>query len=409
MIINALCDVHRNLNLETKKGAADKSKSTSGRKNPTGGQAKARAEVLQSRFAATPKKTAIYLELAARFVLSVSQLQREGSKMIVAAAREERRRILKFSYSLIASSTAPELVRQAFHSAGLSSTAGYPDVCESEMFITGTRLAIAKAHPVAIMRSMTAYLGLQVFDQVESWLLEHFGQQEEDDEELIIPGDLSEILSERRLSPGQIDLAVRMAGQQLMAASLAGCPRQTIDFVKFLAYSRLGGALLDWNIREARSRLSSDELSDAQSAFMELLGSLDEPSPAELRQEEWSSGVDESLVADISSLIMELDEKVLKSVVAGLDPALLASLIQAMEPIAHDRLFSCAPSSRSKKILNALEAAQTLSLNELTRRAQIFAQKVLSELAPRNRRGAARSLQLSASLRQHLTSILSRE
>jgi Mg/Co/Ni transporter MgtE len=142
---------------------------------------------------------------------------------------------------------------------------------------------------------------------------------------------------------------------------------------------------------------------------MELLGSLDEPSPAELRQEEWSSGVDESLVADISSLIMELDEKVLKSVVAGLDPALLASLIQAMEPIAHDRLFSCAPSSRSKKILNALEAAQTLSLNELTRRAQIFAQKVLSELAPRNRRGAARSLQLSASLRQHLTSILSRE
>jgi len=106
---------------------------------------------------------------------------------------------------------------------------------------------------------------------------------------------------------------------------------------------------------------------------------------------------------------MELDERILKSVVASLDPALLASLIQAMEPIAHDRLFSCAPSSRSKKILNALEASQALSLNELTRRAQIFAQKVLSELAPKVRQSSAKSLQLSASLRQHLTSILSRE
>lgn len=409
MIINALCELHRNLNLEPRKGGTERTKAGPGRKSSAEGQAQAQAEQLQSRFAAMPKKTAIYLELAARFVLSVSQFQKEGRERIVAAAREERRRLLKFSYSLIASSTTPELVRQAFHSAGLSSTAGYPDECESEMFITGTRLAIAKAHPVVIMRTMTAYLGLQVFDQVESWLLEHFGQQAKEDEELIIPGDLSEILSENRLSPGQIDQAVRMAGQQLTAASLAGCSRQTIDLVKSLAYSRLGGALLDWNIREARSRLSSDELSDAQSAFMELLGSLDEASPTELQQEAWSSGVDESLVADISGLILELDEKVLKSVVAGLEPALLASLIQAMEPIAHDRLFSCAPSSRSKKILNALEATQMLSLNELTRRAQLFAQKVLSELAPKTRRGAARSLQLPASLRQHLTSILSRE
>lgn len=409
MIINSLCELHRNLSLEVKKGGAEKSKTPPRPKNAQAQQEKPDPIHLQSRFAAAPKKTAIYLELAARFVTNVWHYQKEGKERILSAAREEKRRLVKYSYSLIASSTAPELVRQAFCSAGLSSAAGYPDECESEMFITGTRLAITKAHPVVIMRSMTAYLGLQVFDQVESWLLEHFGEQGEEDEELIIPGDLSEILSDKRISPGQINLAIHMAGNQLVAASLAGCPRHTVDLVKSLAYSRLGGALLDWNIREARSRLSSDELSDAQSAFMELLGSLDEPNPAELRQEDWSSGVDESLVADISDLILELDERVLKSVVAGLEPALLASLIQAMEPIAHDRLFSCAPSSRSKKILNALEAATPLSLNELTRRAQIFAQKVLSELAPKTRHGAARSLQLSASLRQHLTSILSRE
>ncbi len=409
MIINSLCELHRNQSLEAKKTGSEKTKASLRTKSAQAQQEKPAAPHLQSRYAATPKKTAIYLELAARFVMNVWHYQRDGKEKMLLAAREEKRRLAKYSYSLIASSTAPELVRQAFHSAGLSSAAGYPDECESEMFITGTRLAIAKAHPIVIMRSMTAYLGMQVFDQVESWLLEHFGEKGEEDEELIIPGDLSEILSDKGLSTGQINLAIRMGGNQLVAASLAGCPRQTVDLVKSLAYSRLGGALLEWNIREARSRLSSDELSDAQSAFMELLGSLDEANPAELRQEDWSSGVDESLVADISNLILELDERVLKSVVAGLEPSLLASLIQAMEPIAHDRLFSCAPSSRSKKILNALEAAFPLSLNELTRRAQIFAQKVLSELAPRTRRGAARSLQLSASLRQHLTSILSRE
>jgi hypothetical protein len=153
------------------------------------------------------------------------------------------------------------------------------------MFITGTRLAITKAHPVVIMRSMTAYLGLQVFDHVESWLLEHFGEQGEEDEELIIPGDLSEILSDKRISPGQINLAIHMAGNQLVAASLAGCPRHTVDLVKSLAYSD----------SEARSwtgifgRRGPDSLPTsfryAQSAFMELLGSLDEPNPAELRQE----------------------------------------------------------------------------------------------------------------------------
>jgi len=284
MIINVLCELHRTLNLETKKGGAEKTKSLTRSKKVAEKLNQADAVHLQSRFAALPKKTAIYLELAARFVLTVAQYQREGNQRILAAAREERRRLLKYAYSLIASSTAPELVRQAFYSAGLSSASGYADECESEMFITGTRLAITKAHPVVIMRTMTAYLGLQVFDQVESWLLEHFSGKLEDDEELIIPGDLSEILSDTRLSPGQIDLAVRMAGHQLIAASLAGCPRQTVDLVKSLSYSKLGEALLDWNIREARSRLSSDELSDAQSAFMELLGSLDEPNPAEIRQ-----------------------------------------------------------------------------------------------------------------------------
>ncbi len=410
MIINALCELHRNLSPEALSIGEYKAKKSSRSNPPPEPKSGTEKRVLQSVFTTTPKKTSIYLESAARFVLTVFHYQNEGKEKILAAARDERRRLHKYAYSLIASATAPELVRRAFYSAGLTKAAGFPDECESEMIIAGTPLALTRAHPVVIMRTMTAFLGFQVFDQVESWLMEHFSDKGDEEEELIIPGDLSEILADKSLSPGWVDLALRMAGHQLVAASLAGCPRDTVDLIKTLCYSRLGGAMLDWNIREARSRLSSDELSDAQSAFMELLGSVDdERSPALRREEDWTSGVDESLVADISNLILELDERVLRSVISSLDPALVASLIQAMEPIAHDRLFSSAASSRSKKILNALESASPLSLNELTRNAQIFAQKVLSELSPKNRRVSGRSLQLSAELRQHLTSILSRE
>ena len=191
---------------------------------------------------------------------------------------------------------------------------------------------------------------------------------------------------------------------------MAGCPKETIDYLKSLAYSTLGGILLDSDIRIARNRLSSEELSDAQNAFLELLTSFqDESALASGREEDnWPMDVDEDLVSDISNLILELDEHVLRSVVSALDPKLAASLIQAMEPIAHDRLFSSIASNKSKKILDALEASTQLSTNELTRRAQIFAQKVLSEIAPRNKT-LGKSLPLPAKVRDLLTSILSRE
>ena len=72
-------------------------------------------------------------------------------------------------------------------------------------------------------------------------------------------------------------------------------------------------------------------------------------------------------------------------------------------PVAED---AAEPADRG--ILDALENSVPLSNNELTRRAQIFAQKILSEIAPRNTT-LGKSLPLPAKLRQLLTSILSRE
>jgi hypothetical protein len=80
MIINSLCELHRNLSLEVKKGGAEKSKPPPRPKNAQAQQEKPDPIHLHSRFAAAPQKTAIYLELAARFVTNVWHYQKEGKE-----------------------------------------------------------------------------------------------------------------------------------------------------------------------------------------------------------------------------------------------------------------------------------------------------------------------------------------
>ena len=402
MIINSLCRSHIVLH---RRGKIAESWQT-GRKSETD----ASAAIWPTIFGPSSRRVTAYLESAKRFVITISLFQTGGKEHLLAAMQDEKKKLHKFAYSLIASSSPVDYIRSAFVTAGLLGKASLQEECEAEMIIAGTDLALRNTHPIIIMRTMAAFLGFSVFDTVEKWLLEHFGREKHRDEVLIIPGDLPEIIPGKNSSPGPISQAIRLAGPQLVAATLAGCPQETTDYIKSLAYTHLGEILLDWDIRNARNRLSSEELSDAQNAFLELLVSLhDEPAESMGREkEDWTMDVDQDLVADISNLILELDGHVLKSVFSSLDPKLAASLIQAMEPIAHDRLFSSVASSKGKKILDALEAASPLSTNELTRRAQIFAQKVLSEIAPRNKT-LGRSLPLPAKLRELLTSILSRE
>lgn len=358
-------------------------------------------------FGLTARRADLCFELAKRYTSAILLYQSEGKESLQIAIRDEKRKTLKFAYSLIASSTPQESVRPAFFSAGFRS-ASPQDACELEMVICGTELAQKNLHPIIIMRAMTAFLGFSIFDETEKWLLEKFsGKQNQ--EELIIPGDMAEILQGKTQSMGQIALATRLAGPQLVAAALAGCPQEAIFHLETAAFDSLGSVLMDDEINSARNRLSSDEIADAQNAFLELLGSLHEKSEAiNADEENWSADMDKDLVSDISNLILELDERILKTVLSSLDPRIIASLIQAMKPIAHDRLFSSIPSGRVKKILDALESSVPLSSNDVTRKAQLFAQRVLSEFAPRNK-ALGKPLPLPSKVRLLLTSILGRE
>ncbi len=413
MTINSLCRMHRQF---FRKGGVPIAEKSSRKADSLHEE----QESLATIFEASARKTSAYLESAKRFVLAVSEYQsvksnNAGETGLSGSMRDEKKRLHKFAYSLIvsgrnASASPAGYIRSAFMAAGLSGKSPVQEECEVEMIIAGTELALRKAHPIVMLRTMTAFLGFSVFDAVEKWLVEHFEAKKVSDEELIIPGDLPDMLQERSSLKGSISHAMRLAGPQLLAATLAGCPRETIEYVKSISRSRLGATLLEWEIRDARNRLSSEELSDAQNAFLELLGSIrpDAEDRSASGSAEGPDDIDAGLVSDISNLILELDEHLLKSVVSDSDPKIIASLIQAMEPIAHDRLFSSVASSRSKKILDALEASVPLSGNELTRRAQMFAQKVLSEFTPR-KKPLGKTLPLPASIRQILSSILSRE
>jgi len=358
-------------------------------------------------FGLTARKANLCFDFAKRYVSAIFLYQVEGKEAFQFAIRDEKRKTLKFAYSLIASSTPLESIRPAFISAGLGSVSPQ-DACELEMMICGTELAQKNLHPIIIMRTMTAFLGFSFFEDTEKWLLEKFpGKLKQ--EELIIPGDMAEILQEKSQSAGQIALATRLAGPQLVAAALAGCPQEAVSYLKAAAFDDLGSVLLDAEINDARNRLSSDEIADAQNAFLELLSSLHEKSTGFGAEEETrNSEMDQALVSDVSNLILELDERILKTVLTSLEPKTVAALIQTMKPIAHDRLFSSIASNKGKKILDALESSAPLSTIELTRKAQLFAQKVLSEIAPRNK-ALGKPLPLPSKVRILLTSILSRE
>lgn len=355
----------------------------------------------------------LLLDEAKRFVHVIIQTRNGDKQALPSAIREEKRKPLRFAYSLIMASTSPAYIRQAFHTAGLTATRDQAECCEIEMLIVGTELALKSAHPIVIMQTMAAFLGFSVFDATHDWLLEHL-QTKTRSEELILPGDLPEIILNGEKSDGEIARAVRVAGPDLAAATFSGCPNEVIDYIKSICFDDLGSVLFDDNIDDARTRLSSDEIADAQNAFYELLESFSANTgntkivAHEEAEEVRKSKVDESLVSDVSNLILELDDKVLKSVLASLSPKTIASLVQMMQPMAHDRVFSTIPSGREKKVLDAIEGSAPLNQVELTRTAQLFAQKVLSTVSPHSK-SLQKPLELPTKVRQLLSSILGRE
>ena len=170
--------------------------------------------------------------------------------------------------------------------------------------------------------------------------------------------------------------------------------------------------MLGDSIRSYRARLSTDEIADAQAAFSELIRALkadrDLRVPVKESDDDAESLLDPDLVEDLSDLILELDQKLLKSIIAPISASRLAVLFPTMSPAARDRILKESGTMKESRIINALEDMDQMGIHELTREAQSFAQRVLTAFAPRGvTRG--RQIPVPAKVRSLLSALLARE
>ncbi|HEY9055183.1 MAG TPA: hypothetical protein VIO60_10240 [Rectinemataceae bacterium] len=364
------------------------------------------------------KKASLLLDAFA-FCSGLKAYRSGGKEALVPFVKGAKKRILGFSLGLLASPPPAGRLEVAFSAGGFLGAGEAADRCEAQMLKTGVEMALRNSPMHVVLRAMSAYLGFSVQEQVDAWLKSQASPRRLSESDLLIPGDLPDLLAARTGDPGILFRAYRLAGPSLAAAALAGCPRETVRAMESACLNELGSLYLEEEIEASLSRLSSDELVDAQEAFRALIQSLQEESPAmaaEIQENVWENGMDKSLSEDVSLLVIELEDKLLRSVLAQADPKLIASLLQTMSPMAHDRLFSLMPPSKAKKVLQALEDSDPLGPVELVRKAQLFAQKILGELAPKGKsmgkggaKGTGKALPLQARVRELLSAILSRD
>ena len=209
MIINSLCLAHQTL---YRRGRTPFQAQRDEKRKAVERKPIEQVNIWPTIFGSNPRRIILHLESAKRFVLAISEYQSAGKEQFLATMHDEKRKLHKFAYSIIASSAPVDYVRPAFETAGLSGKEAAQEECEAEMLITGTELALKNAHPIVIMRAMTAFLGFSVFDRVEKWLIEHFENKGAQDEVLIIPGDLPEIIPGRGTNPGLVAQSIRPCG-----------------------------------------------------------------------------------------------------------------------------------------------------------------------------------------------------
>ncbi|MEN6477107.1 MAG: hypothetical protein ABFC75_03855 [Rectinema sp.] len=351
------------------------------------------------------KKSALFT-LAERFALAAEKAAIEDSSAWAVAAESESRKSLRIVLNALAAGTHPDAVQPALAQAGFAGSADPGDRLESDMLAAGAVEALRGSHPYILMRVMTARLGPEYYEKTTEWILERIKRRKYVENEFFVPGDLPEVLARLEKIPGKLELALRMAGREMSAAALCGCPAESIVAV-LAPCGRIGGAILEDSMRAYRAKLSTEEIADAQAAFADLARELDEPK-AHTEPVEPEDVPDPGLVEDLTDLILELDPKLLRTVALSMDPKKLASLLQVMAPAGHDRMLTTIGPMRESRVINALDAAQPLGSFELTREAQVFAQKILAAAVPKGKtRG--KTIPLPAKVRRLLSSILGRE
>jgi hypothetical protein len=321
--------------------------------------AKASRSFLEAPRVSRQKKDALF-EQACRVAL-VAQEARSSDKAIDKAVVAERRKLLKAALAMVASGASAEDIEAAMAAQPKAEggAEGDPGIeLERAMVDSGCRALARNEHYSVVMRRMTAFLGPEYFDKAEAWLLERSKRRRGHAESLVVPGELPDVIRILAMDKRNLERAMRASGRDIATAALAGCPQESMDLVRPL-YGRVGAAALEDEAAHLRSKLSGDEIAQAQAAFLEVLRNLEERGELRLGPEDELSA-DPAFVAALTRAVLGLDTAVIKGAFRLAEGALVATAMQGMEPQAHDRILEALSKKEMRRILNAIDDADPL-------------------------------------------------
>ena len=307
--------------------------------------------------ASRQKRDALF-EVAARIALVAERSRAFEREALAEAAMVESRRPLRIGLELAAGGAGAEAIKAAF---AANPAFIHPEPGEAlELIVTlvGLKGLLAREHPYALMRRMSARLGPEYFDKTEAWISSRLKRRHYRAEQLVVPGELPDLIRSLALDPRSLERCLRAAGRDLAAAAMAGCPQESLDLAKPV-FGRIGGVILEDDAAHLRSRLSGDEIAEAQAAFIEIIRSLDEGGQLRLG-EEVDFSADPGFVAMLTRAVLSLDDRVLKAAFRGIDGKLLATAMQGMEPSAHDRILGALAKRDERRLLDAIDDADPL-------------------------------------------------
>jgi hypothetical protein len=302
------------------------------------------------------KKDALF-ELATRIGV-IAEQARLSDTALAKAATAERRKMLKIGLEILASGADRENLDRGFAKAVPRPESDPGAELEWLVVRAGLRGIAADEHYSIIMRSMTAFLGFEYFDKAELWLTEQTRRRKNRTESLVVPGELPDVIRILAMDKRNLERTVRAAGRDIMAASLAGCPQESLDLVRPL-YGRIGAAALEDDATRLRSRLSGDEIAQAQATFLEVLRNLEERGELRLGPED-ELVADPAFVAALTRAILGLDSGVIRSAFRASEGALVATAMQGMEPEAHDHILEVLSKKEMKRILDSVDDTDPL-------------------------------------------------
>jgi len=335
--------------------------------------ARARGRDWEALKASRQKKDALF-DLAARIALLAERSRQQGISVLAEAAEVERRKALRAGLELVAAGRDAEELDRVLDAESAEPDPG--SALELRLVRAGLRGLVAGEHPYTLMRRMSAQLGLEYFDKAEAWILGRIKRRRPRAEDLVVPGELPDVVRDLALDPRFLERALRAAGREIAAASLAGCPRESMELAKPL-YGRIGAVVIEDDAAFLRSRLSGDEIAQAQAAFLEIARGLEERGDLRFGGEE-SLEADPAFIVELTKAIMTLDAELLRSALRGLAPASLAAAMQGMEPKAHDRILAALPKKEAKRVLDAIDEAPPLSARAVVEAGSRLASLVLA-------------------------------